>query len=396
MDEGIGAAVRAARLRRGKSLDVVAQLAGHSKSWLSKVERGLLPLQRRSDITALADALQVSPADLTGQPYRLAEPGTSTMSAAIRGVRVALLDVPPRSVTPTEVLRGELDTLTRQRQACQLHEAAGTAARLLPALRAVRASGDRQTTPDALRLLVWTCFETASLARELGYPDLTLLLAGLIDEAAAELADPTWLAVAALVRTHTLSSVATAAFGAAVEVGTAAAEAVRPLSGGEALAGYGCLLLATGFALSAAGRGDEATDRLTEAARVADRLAEPTDIARHLAFGGPGVGLHRLSVSMELGDPDAAVTAAGQVQPEQLPYPARRASYWSDLGRAHAALGHDGEAVACLRRAEEIAPLRVRLHPLVREAVVGMVGRAQRAAVGRDLRGLAYRMGLPH
>src|SRR5262249_46077106 len=41
-------------------LDVVAGLAGHSKSWLSKVERGLLPLERRSDLAALADALQVS------------------------------------------------------------------------------------------------------------------------------------------------------------------------------------------------------------------------------------------------------------------------------------------------------------------------------------------------
>ena len=318
------------------------------------------------------------------------------MAAAIQRVRVALLDVPPRSATPTDLLRGDVDTLTRQRQTCQLHEAAGTAARLLLALRGVHASGGRQSTLEALRLLVWTGYETASLTRELGNPDLALLVAGLIDETAAELADPSYLAVAALVRTHALSSVVTAAFDAAVEVGTTAAETVRRLAGGEALASYGCLLLATSFALSAADRGEEAIDRLTEAAQVAGRLTEPTDVARHLAFGGPGVGLHRLSVSMELGDPDAAVTAAGQVQPERLPYPARRASYWLDLGRAYAALGRDGEAVAAFRRAEKIAPLRVRLHPLVREAVLGMVGRAQRAAVGRDLRGLAYRMGLPH
>ncbi|MBI3688296.1 MAG: helix-turn-helix transcriptional regulator [Actinobacteria bacterium] len=40
----MGAAARSARLSRGLSLEVVAGLAGHSKSWLSKVERGLLPL----------------------------------------------------------------------------------------------------------------------------------------------------------------------------------------------------------------------------------------------------------------------------------------------------------------------------------------------------------------
>jgi hypothetical protein len=46
----VGRAVRSARLDRRLSLDVVAGLAGHSKSSLSKVERGLLPLERRSDI----------------------------------------------------------------------------------------------------------------------------------------------------------------------------------------------------------------------------------------------------------------------------------------------------------------------------------------------------------
>ncbi|HSV64446.1 MAG TPA: hypothetical protein VLJ59_00880 [Mycobacteriales bacterium] len=52
--------------------------------------------------------------------------------------------------------------------------------------------------------------------------------------------------------------------------------------------------------------------------------------------------------------------------------------------------------MAAFRRAEQIAPLRLRMHPLAREAVAGMLGRAQRAAVGRDLRGLAHRMGMPH
>jgi transcriptional regulator with XRE-family HTH domain len=51
------------------SLDVAAGLAGRSKSWLSKVERGLLPLERRSDLAALADALDISPIDLTGYQH---------------------------------------------------------------------------------------------------------------------------------------------------------------------------------------------------------------------------------------------------------------------------------------------------------------------------------------
>jgi hypothetical protein len=129
---------------------------------------------------------------------------------------------------------------------------------------------------------------------------------------------------------------------------------------------------------------------------VAARVTAPTEVAAHLAFGAPNVGMHRLSVAVELGDAEAAVRAVERVRPEEIPYPARKASYWSDAGRAYARLHRDDEAVRAFRQAEDLASLRVRLHPLVREAVADMIDRRQRAAVGRELRGLAYRMGLPH
>ncbi|WP_184727525.1 hypothetical protein [Saccharopolyspora phatthalungensis] len=43
---------------------------------------------------------------------------------------------------------------------------------------------------------------------------------------------------------------------------------------------------------------------------------------------------------------------------------------------------------------ESLAPQRVRNMPFVRETVTDLVQRAQRDAVGRELRGMAYRMGL--
>jgi len=392
----IGVRVRSARLGRGLTLETVAGLAGHSKSWLSKVERGLLPLESRHDLAALAEALQVSPVDLVGAPYDLpSEGGAATAATIVQPVRLALLGLPDRAVPPVEVMRADLETLTRLRQAHRLDAAARTAAGLLAGLRAAQSAGGRDVE-EVLRLLVWCCYETASLVRELRHPDLALLMAGLADEATAELAEPACLAVTELVRVHTLSSVTVGAYTAAIEAGTAAADAVRPLAGTEALAGYGSLMLSISYALAVTGRGRDALDRITEAGRVADRLTEPTDMARHLAFSAPGIGLHRLSVAVELGDPDAALTAASRIEPERLPYQARRASYWLDLGRAHSALRDDREAVAAFRRAEQIAPLRLRMHPLAREAVAGMLGRAQRAAVGRDLRGLAHRMGMPH
>jgi hypothetical protein len=50
--------------------------------------------------------------------------------------------------------------------------------------------------------------------------------------------------------------------------------------------------------------------------------------------------------------------------------------------------------VAALLRAEKIAPQRIRPNPFVREAIGDLLRRARRDAVGRELRGMAYRMGL--
>jgi hypothetical protein len=108
------------------------------------------------------------------------------------------------------------------------------------------------------------------------------------------------------------------------------------------------------------------------------------------------VALHRMQVAVESGQPQQVLAAARQMPDEALPTPERRATYWVDLGRAHAMMRRDDEAVRMFRRAEGIAAARVRLHPMAREAVTGMLGRRQRGAVGRDLRGLAFRMGLPH
>ncbi|MBI3686022.1 MAG: hypothetical protein HY241_01570 [Actinobacteria bacterium] len=313
----------------------------------------------------------------------------------VAGVQLALLDSPSGDGLPHEVMRADLERLTERRQAYQLEDAARIAARLLTGLRISRAAGGREV-PEVLRLLVWTCYETRNLIRDLGYPDLALLADGVIQRAAEELAEPALLAVAAFARTHALAAVGTAAFDAAVDVGTSAADAVRPVAGTEALAAYGSLHLAVGFAFAAAGRAVDSAERLAAAQQVALRATGRSEVGRHLAFGVANVGVHRVSAALELSEPDQAVRAAGQVTVADIPYAARRASFWADLGRAHAALGHDDQAVVALRRAEHLAPLRVRLHPLVREAVAGMVGRAQRAAVGRDLRGLAYRMGVPH
>lgn len=386
--ERVGAMARSARLRRGLSLDVVAGLSGHSKSWLSKIERGLLPLERRRDLAALADALSVSPADLTGQPYDPDERSATTAAqAAIPAIRRALLDAPAASPSPVEELAADVETLTVRRQAYRLDEAAAALPALLTRLRG-------RSDEAAVRVRCWAWSETSSLLRDLGHGDLALLVLERFTVDADRLGDPALLAMASFQRAHTLSSTAVGAFRAAADEADTAGDTATRATGPEALVAVGGLRLAAGFAWAAAGRPREAAARLDEAGEIAARVTVRTEMARHSAFGAANVALHRVSVGVEAGEPDSAVRASATVAPDQLPWPSRRAAYWADLGRAHAQLHQDSDALRALRHAEEIAPLRVRLHPLVREAVADMMDRAQRAAVGWDLRGLAYRMGV--
>src|ERR1700728_1145922 len=77
-DGGIGLAVRRARRSRGLTLEELAGLVGRSKAWLSMIENGQRPLDKRGDIAALASALEVSADALIGQPAPEIQPGRRT------------------------------------------------------------------------------------------------------------------------------------------------------------------------------------------------------------------------------------------------------------------------------------------------------------------------------
>src|SRR4051812_11224766 len=103
----IGDNVKAARLYRDKTIEAVAGLAGRSKGWLSQVENGRTRLDRRSDIRALAEALEVSASDLLGEPAPAIRPRDREYGDVVRLREVLLdssLDNPPD--IPARPLRG--------------------------------------------------------------------------------------------------------------------------------------------------------------------------------------------------------------------------------------------------------------------------------------------------
>ncbi|MBV9013642.1 MAG: helix-turn-helix transcriptional regulator [Pseudonocardiales bacterium] len=86
----IGRKVRLIRRSQRKSLEVVAGLAGMSRSELSRIELGQRALDRRSKIVALANALQVAPSELIN--VDVPAPGIGE-GEAVKAVRRALVAV---------------------------------------------------------------------------------------------------------------------------------------------------------------------------------------------------------------------------------------------------------------------------------------------------------------
>lgn len=244
--------------------------------------------------------------------------------------------------------------------------------------------------PARARLLVRALHAAFYLAKDLGHGDLAWAVSGHLERAAAELGEPAWDAVAGFVRAHAV--VGEGSRSRALSLAQRAADGLAPQAGatGEV---YGMLHLSAGMRAASLGRPDAARDHLAEAEQVAARTGDGRFAG--LMFGPTNVGVWRLAVDLELGEPDRAIETARAVNVATLPSAARQATFYSDLGQALARTrGREREAVEAILRAEQLAPGRVHTRPTVRATVTELLPRARRDAGGRELRGLAHRMGL--
>ncbi len=153
----------------------------------------------------------------------------------------------------------------------------------------------------------------------------------------------------------------------------------------------GALHLTSALACAALNRPDDAATYLNDASRLAAAVPDDAPDFGLVYFTPDNVGIWRVSIAVELGEAGKVAEIARAVNPEQVPSKARQAVFYADLGRGLAAdRSTRDQAPAVLRRAEEIAPHVVHNNPLVRECVTDLMRRAP----GRDLRGLAHRMGI--
>lgn len=389
MDEdaqAIGARLREIRTARGKSLAVIAGLAGLSEAQLSRLETGRRALDRRSTIVKLAHALEVSPSDLfdIGASRVPAQPATE---ASIGAVRDALQDVsmgaPGGKIQPVEQLEVRAHTVLDAAQTMRLAEAGA----MLPGL--IR---DLHTTIDAgrdvarlLRLAALVSIKGAQayLFSVSAPADLSWQAVCAGRDAAQRLDEPASLGVVAFGTANGL--IARGAFGMAgraldvmPEIGDPELDGVLALSR--------CLLAAAQL------RPGDVEAPLAMAGELAERAGERNDY--WMSFGPSNVALWRVSVALEQGEHERAAELCEQVDLSALPAGRQVTAY---IGRARAVSQlpkRRGEAVLALRAAERISPDSVHRAPGVRRLLGELVTRTRDEALGRELRGLAYRAGV--
>jgi hypothetical protein len=216
--------------------------------------------------------------------------------------------------------------------------------------------------------------------------DLRLVAASLANDAAQRLDDPVSLGVAAF----SLSGVLLASGSFSLADGIVRRAGVTPGVDAE-LAGM--LALSTSLTAAADKRSADVEAALDYAADLAERTGEGNRFS--LSFGPTNVTLWRMTAALEGRDYERTVALAKTVIPERIQASSRRAGYWMNYGRALARVRRREDAVLALRRAEKISPDEVQRNPFVREVLGELLVRSRRDVSGRELRGMAYRAGLP-
>ncbi|MGH4024169.1 MAG: helix-turn-helix domain-containing protein [Pseudonocardiaceae bacterium] len=387
----IGRRVKQIRYARRKSLRVVAGLAGMSSNMLWRIERGERALDSLSEIAALANALEVASSDLRALPFPA--PGNGGTDVAIEGVRLALMAVnhrhPGGEVLPVGALRERVDALVGVGSEGDQEATGRELPVLIRNLHTSLAAGRDVTELLDLAVLLHTQGTIGWLRTAGASVDLREQAALLARRAAEERDAPAVMGLAAAGAVRVMMS--TGAFGLAqVELDSVTV----PTSSPELMQLSGMLALYRAELAAADDRPGDVDPALEHADELAERTGESN--AYWLGFGPANTGFCRTSVALDLKDYDQAVAAAEGVNPEQHSNRSRRAAYWVYYGRALARLqGRQDDAVRAFRTAELIVPQRVQRDPFARDVLAELVAHSRRDAVGRELRGMAYRAGLP-
>jgi hypothetical protein len=160
----------------------------------------------------------------------------------------------------------------------------------------------------------------------------------------------------------------------------------------------GMLALNRSLVATAQERPAEATVALEHAGELAARITgDPftTGFGPVIGFSPVHVDMWRMAAALESGEPDEAIRVARTVNPGEHPFPLFRAMYWVDYGRALTSVRRRDDAARTLLNAEKLSPTYALRNPFARDTVMELVTHSKDDALGRAIRGMAHRAGLP-
>jgi transcriptional regulator with XRE-family HTH domain len=401
--ETIGQRVRWSRLRLGLTQADVAASLGRTQGWLSKVELGRIELDSAALINKVAAALRVHPNDLVARPYTAAPAENQWQVSAALAVRelrrydlTPVFDGRPAGAAELWARTARLHDLRDRALNTKILEAVPD---LLREARALAEAADGREREEAFAVYAVVCKFAHTAAHALGHPELVAIAAERVSWAAARSGDPVLPAVADWMRIWDMW--ATEDFADCLALAARAMAAIEDLyrSGDPfAVRAWGSVALRAAVSSARDRQQSAAGDWMSAAREAASRLENPGEafFDRHsLTFSPGNVAIHGVSVAMELGDYDGALSLAGGVPAAALSGlpPSRLGHYHMDLATCRLSNGDRRTALAELERAERIAPQLIRNHPAARAMLRSMVY-AEKASLHDALRRMSDRFHL--
>ncbi|WP_103543230.1 helix-turn-helix domain-containing protein [Streptomyces sp. SM1] len=360
----IGARLGAWRLRRGLTHEDLASGAGLPLDYVVGLETGGEWVDRRGRLAALATALRLDAADLTGQPY----PPRGEEHAAVRAVAFHLRRriARPHPDMATGLMMDELEERTG---AAAQADAAGDEAGLAHALPKLIDGADRAVAAasapgraEAVRVQVHAL--GAGLLRRLGYKDLAWIL--------LRRARP---------GTHELLPVLVEEVRLLIDLGLPEYALARVERAEEAGSGWELSVLAA-VAQAMAGRRRHADQLL---ATAAGRATDARESAMVVAT--------RAVVAAEHGGVEEAAGHARAADLSALDG-AQRSRLLTVAAAAEARQDRADQAAALLVEADAAAPQRLRLDPFARELIAALAVRTTDTVQATAVRNLAEQAGV--
>ncbi|MFF4189223.1 helix-turn-helix domain-containing protein [Streptomyces sp. NPDC001691] len=365
-----GARIRRLRLERHLTQRALSDLSAVPYSTLTKTEQGVIPASPYV-IGAVARALRVDFASVTGQPY-IIELRADELDVLIRPIREALdvydlgadPDIVPRD---HRLLAADDESLLIAVRAGEIKQVAAQ----LPALIQETTTAAHLNPSHETWLLLASTYRTAyDVASKLGFYDLATIALSRMHWSAQRGSDAVVSGMYRYMRALTYLRDGEYRTGERlVDLGMSTLQQAVPGREREVMTGQ----LHLGAAVMAGRSKDKAKaiGHLDEAKRIAAGTGEAVNV-HWLAFGPTNVEVHRVSVLAELDEyGEAAQAARGLTIPADWPA-SRRSHHYAEAARAQMWTGDLDDSFQNLLRARKAAPQQARYHPTVRETYSGL------------------------